>query len=135
MVLPNNFLIYFGQDVPLGPITSDNTKLEFERLGSGYEAWIIMAGEALKNLTEIDIVIENATTDKLEDFDNFAKKYFCYKLENAGIILTRARPCLSVTLVQSDDYPVLAAKLKREFNPLTTSGVPVCLPGVTTMTI
>ena len=40
-------------------------------------------------------------------------------------------PCLSVTLVQLDDYPVLAAELKREFNPSPVSG----LPGVTTMTI
>ena len=99
MVLPNIFLIYFGQDIPLGPIMSDDTKLAFECLWSGYEAWSIMAGVALKNLSEINIVIENATTDKLEDFDNFSKKYFCYKLENASVILTRAGPCLSVTLV------------------------------------
>ena len=131
MVLPNIFLIYFGQDIPLGPIMSDDTKLAFERLGSVYEAWSIMAGVALENLSEIDMVIENATIDKPDDFNVFAKKHFCYKSENAVIIPTRAGPCLSVTLVQLDDYTVLAAELKRKFNPPSTSGAPVCLPGVT----
>ena len=135
MVLTNIFLIYFRQDMPLGPIMSGDTKLVFECLGSGYEAWSTMAGVALENLSEINIVIENATTDKLEDFIKFAKKYFRYELEHAGIIPTRAGPCLSVTLVQLDNYPVLAAKLKRKFNPPSTSGAPVCPPGVTKMTI
>ena len=58
MVLPNIFLIYLGQDIPFGPITSVNTKLAFERLGSGYEAWSIMAGATLENLSKIDIIIE-----------------------------------------------------------------------------
>ena len=70
-----------------------------------------MAGVALENLSEIDMVIENATIDKPDDFDDFDKKHFCYELENAGIIPPRAGPCLSVMLVHSDDYPVLAAKL------------------------
>ena len=74
MVLPNIFLIYFGQDIPLGPIMSNGTKLAFERLGTGYKAWSIMAGVALKNLSEIDMVIENATIDKPNEFDDFAKK-------------------------------------------------------------
>ena len=94
-----------------------------------------MHGVVLENLSEIDVIIENATADKREDFDDFAKKYSCYKLENAGIIPTRAGPCLSVTLVQSDNYPILAAKLKRKFNLPSISGAPVCPPGVTTMTI
>jgi hypothetical protein len=131
MVRPNIFLIYFGQDIPLGPVTSDGTKLAFERLGTGYEAWSIMAGVALINLIEIDMVIENATTDNLDDFKKFTKKYLCYELASAGIKATRSGPCLSVTLVQSDDYPILAAELKREFNPSLVSGP----PGVTTMTI
>ena len=116
MVLPNIFLIYFGKDIPLGPIMSDDTKMAFERLGSGYEAWSIMAEVALENLSEIDMVIENATIDKPNNFVVFAKKNFCYELENVGVILTRTRSCLSVTLFQSDDYPVLAAELKRKFN-------------------
>ena len=131
MVLPNIFLIYFGQDIPLGPVTSDDTKLAFERLGTGYEAWSIMAGVALENPSEIDTVIDNATTDNLDEFKEFTKKYLCYELASAGIKATRTGPCLSVTLVQSDDYPVLAAKIKREFNPSLASGP----PGVTTMTI
>ena len=94
-----------------------------------------MAGVALENLSEIDMVIENATIDKPDEFDVFAKKYFCFELENVGVIPTRTGPCLSVTLVQLDDYPVLAAELKREFNSPSTIGTSVCPSGVTTMTI
>ena len=132
-VLPNMFLIYFGQDVPLGPVTSDDTKLAFERLGTGYETWSIMAGVALEHLDDIDVVVENASNNNnRNEFKEFAKKYLCYDLASAGIKATRTGPCLSVTLVQSDDYPVLAAEIKCEFNPLSASGP---LPGVTTMTI
>jgi hypothetical protein len=116
MVLPNIFLIYFGQDIPYGLVTSDDTKLAFERLGTGYEAWSIMAGVALKNLSEIDTIVDNATTGNLDELKEFTKKYLCYVLANAGIKATRAGPCISVTLVQLDDYPVSAAEIKREFN-------------------
>ncbi len=75
MVLPNIFLIYFGQDIPLSPVMSDSTKLEFERLGTGYEAWSIMAGVALENLSKNNMVIENANIDKPNEFDDFAKKH------------------------------------------------------------
>jgi hypothetical protein len=132
MVLPNIFLIYFGQDIPLGPVTSGDTKLAFERLGTGYEAWSIMAGVALKNLTKIDMLIDNATIGNIDELKEFTNKYLCYELATVGIKATRTGPCLSVTLIQSDDYPVLAAEIKREFNPLSPSGP---LPGVTTMTI
>ncbi len=114
MVLPNIFLIYFGKDIPLGPIMSNRTKLAFERLGTGYKAWSIMAGVALKNLSEIDMVVENATIDNPDKFDDFAKKYLCYELASVGIKATRTGHCLSVTLVQSDDYPILAAEIKRK---------------------
>ena len=60
MVLPNIFLIYFGQDIPLGPVTSDDTKLAFDRLGTGYEAWSIMAGLALENLSNIAMILDKS---------------------------------------------------------------------------
>ena len=86
---------------------------------------------ALKNVSKIDMVIENANINKPNKFNDIAKKYLCYELASAGIEATRMGPFLSVTLVQLDDYPVLAAELKRKFNPLSVSG----LLGVTTMTI
>ena len=92
-----------------------------------------MAGVALEHLDNIDVVVENASNDNNRDeFKEFAKKHLCYDLASAGIKATRTGPCLSVTLVQLDDYPVLAAKIKRKFNLLLASGP---LPGVTTMTI
>ena len=79
-----------------------------------------MAGVALKNLTKIDMVIDNATTDNLDEFKEFAKKHLCYEVARVGIEATRTGPCLSVTLVQSDDYPVLSAELKRKLSVVGT---------------
>ena len=48
MAFPNIFLIYFGKNIPLSTITSDETKLAFDCLGTSYKAWSIMVGMALK---------------------------------------------------------------------------------------
>ena len=88
MALPNIFLIYFGQNILLGPITSDKTKLAFDRLGTSYEAWSIMIGMALKYQAEINLVIDNASIDKSVDLNNFGKQYFCYDSAGAGISAT-----------------------------------------------
>ena len=48
--------------------------MAFERLGTGYESWSIMAGVALENPSDIDTVIENAPTDNLDEFKKFTKK-------------------------------------------------------------
>jgi hypothetical protein len=62
-----------------------------------------MAGVALENLSEIDMVLDNATNDNIDEFKEFTKKHLCYELASAGINATRLGPCLSVTLFQSDN--------------------------------
>ena len=46
-LLPNFFILYFGQKPPTGDITSDDVKMEFATLGQGYEAWRTGAEEAM----------------------------------------------------------------------------------------
>ena len=38
-LLPNFFILYFGQKPPTGDIATNNVKMEFATLGKGYEAW------------------------------------------------------------------------------------------------
>ena len=38
-LLPNFFILYFGQNPPTGDIMSDNVKMAFSTLGKGYGIW------------------------------------------------------------------------------------------------
>jgi hypothetical protein len=49
-LLPVFFLIYFGQDIPQGSITSDEEKSALAKLGLGYGLWVETASEPLTNL-------------------------------------------------------------------------------------
>jgi hypothetical protein len=59
--LPNFFIIYYGQKIPHGDITSDKVKAKMMHLGTGYDPWA-------------RIVDETLTTDKLDDLLTVADK-------------------------------------------------------------
>jgi hypothetical protein len=47
-LFPNFFSIYFGQDFPQGTISSDDIKVKFANLGTGYDLlWVSAAAEAI----------------------------------------------------------------------------------------
>jgi hypothetical protein len=48
VLFPNFFTVYFGQDFPKGDIYSDDIKVNFAKLGTGYSLWICAAAEAIK---------------------------------------------------------------------------------------
>jgi hypothetical protein len=54
-LLPNFFILYFGQKPPTGDITSDDVKLEFLALGKGYDAWCT---GALSAITDSEIIAQ-----------------------------------------------------------------------------
>ena len=58
-LLPNFFILYFGQNPPTGDITSDDVKMEFATLGKGYEAWCTSAEEAMNLSRKIAKVLDN----------------------------------------------------------------------------
>ena len=45
VLLPNFFILYFGQKPPTGDIMSDDVKMEFLTLGTGYGAWCNLTGK------------------------------------------------------------------------------------------
>ena len=58
-LLPNFFILYFGQNPPTGDITSDDVKMEFAMLGKGYKAWCTGAEEAITSSAKIATVLSN----------------------------------------------------------------------------
>jgi hypothetical protein len=46
-LFPNFFIVYFSQDFPQGGISSNNIKVKFAKLGTGYNIWVSAAAEAV----------------------------------------------------------------------------------------
>ncbi len=50
-LFPNFFIVYFRQDFPQGGISSDDIKVKFTKLGTGYNLWVSATAEAIKKRT------------------------------------------------------------------------------------
>jgi hypothetical protein len=46
-LLPNFFIVYFGQEIPQGSITSDDDKTTMAKLGSGYDLCVSTVSDAI----------------------------------------------------------------------------------------
>jgi hypothetical protein len=57
VLLPNFFIVYFGQDFPKGDFFLDNIKVNFAKLGTGYSLWISAAAKAIKKKEDIREVL------------------------------------------------------------------------------
>jgi hypothetical protein len=69
-LIPNFFITYFGQVLPLGNISDDKIKAKLMRLGTGYELWANTANNAVEKLDNILSVMEEIKTPES------IKKYF-----------------------------------------------------------
>jgi hypothetical protein len=52
-LFPHFFIVYFGQDFPQGGISSNNIKVKFEKLGTGYNLWVSATAEAINKKDNI----------------------------------------------------------------------------------
>ncbi len=56
--LPNFFIIYFGQEIPQGSISSDDVKTAMAKMGPGSALWVSTVSNAINNIDDIDYVID-----------------------------------------------------------------------------
>jgi hypothetical protein len=52
--LPNFFIIYFGQEIPQGSISSDDEKTAMAKMCPGYALWVSMVFDAINNIDDIN---------------------------------------------------------------------------------
>ncbi len=52
-LFPNFFIVYFGQDFPQGGISSNDIKVKFAKLGTGYNLWVSAAAKAIDKMDNI----------------------------------------------------------------------------------
>jgi hypothetical protein len=109
-LIPNFFITYFGKVLPQGDISDNKIKAKLMRLGTGYELWANTANNAIKKLDDILSFMEDFKT--LESI----KKHFDPNQDAKSLPLTTSNgPFGTMTLVQSDDYPVTAHVIKDLF--------------------
>ena len=75
-LLPNFFILYFGQKPPTGDIMSDNVKMAFTTIGTGYQTWCTLAGMAITSSCTIAMVLNNAAAAPGHNHTAFVQKYF-----------------------------------------------------------
>jgi hypothetical protein len=108
-LIPNFFITYFGQDLPHGDIGDDEIKAKLVCLGTGYELWANTANNAIKKLDNILSVMEEIKTPES------IKKLDPNRDAKSLPLATSNGPFGTMTLVQSDDYPVAARVIKDLF--------------------
>ncbi len=61
VLFSNFFIVYFGQDFPQGGISSDNIKVKFAILDTGFNLWVSTAAEAINKKDDIREVLGTAS--------------------------------------------------------------------------
>jgi hypothetical protein len=117
-LLPNFFIVYFGQEIPQGSITNDDEKTTMAKLGSGYDLWVSTISDAIDNMDDIDYVIDAfGAVDNLS-LSAFYKKHFYGRYEETISLPILGSPYGTITTVQSNAYPVDVKAIKKIFFPM-----------------
>jgi hypothetical protein len=133
--LPNFFIVYFGQEIPQGSISSDDEKTAMAKMGLGYDLWVTTISEAIDSIEDIDTVMDAfSVVDDLTQ-DDFFKKYF-YKNYDGVISLGAVRaPYGTITTVPSEDYPKEVIDIKKIFLAQQTLPQQVPVPALSAVTL
>jgi hypothetical protein len=70
-LFPNFFIVYFGKDFPQGGISSDNIKVKFTKLGTGYNLWFSAAADVIDKKDNIHEVLGAAS-----ELTNYSRTVF-----------------------------------------------------------
>ncbi len=102
-LIPNFFVIYYGQKVPHGNITTDKLKAKMIKLGTGYNLWARVVDEMLSTnkLNDFLTVADKAKKDPLLICKHFLPSWDTL---TSMQLASNNRPCGTITNVQSDDY-------------------------------
>ena len=132
-LLPNFFILYFGQKTPSGDIMSDNVKMAFSTIGTGYKTWCTLESEAINSSCKIATALNNAAGKAGYDHTAIVQKYFDEHWTGKEMELAAEGPTLPIILALSDVFPVKAADIKKDYlgQPPSLAGH----PGISTFTI
>jgi hypothetical protein len=115
-LVPNFFVIYYGQKVLHGDITTNKLKAKMIKLGTGYNLWARIKDKMLSTnkLDNFLMVTGEAKKDPLLICKHFLQSWDPL---TSTQLASNNRPCGTITNVQSDDYPHAAQIIKSSFCP------------------
>ena len=111
--LPNLYIVYFGQEIPQGNISSDDEKTAMAKMGPGYALWGMTDSKAIKNMEDIDTVMDAFSAVDNLSHDDYYKKHFYARYVRAVSLSVAGAPYGTITTVQSEDYPKEVADIKK----------------------
>jgi hypothetical protein len=135
--LPNFFIIYIGQEIPQGSISSDDLKTAMAKMGPGYALWVSAVSNAIDNIDDINCIIDAFSEVDNLSLSNFYKKHFCALYDKDTSFPVSGAPYGTITTVPSNAYPVEVEAVKKIFllvhyglpqAPATASAVTLQLP-------
>jgi hypothetical protein len=115
-LIPNFFVIYYGQKVLHGNITSDKLKAKMIKQGTGYDLWVRVVYETLSTnkLNKFLTVADKAKKDPLLIHKHFLQSWDPL---TSTQLASNNGPCGTITSIQSNDYPQAAQIIKKFFLP------------------
>ena len=116
-LVPNFFIVYFGQDLPHGNIEDDEVMLQLARMGVGYELWAETAKDASDKADDIVTILDKINDEQRPEMELYMK-YLDPNRHEKSLLLAKAKSLLgSMTIIQTADYPAAVLSLKKFFSP------------------
>jgi hypothetical protein len=133
-LVPNFFVMYYGQKVPHGNITTDDLKAKMIKLGTGYNLWVRVVDEKLSTNKLNNFLM---VADKAKKEPSLICKHFLPSWDPliSTQLALNSGPCGTITNVQSDNYPQAAQTIKQFFLPNPPAQAftqPMAMPGTFT---
>ena len=111
----NIFFNYFGQSLSTGHITSGDTKMAFKLLGPGYTACATLVNDHITDNNNIQHILDLGESTHNNNFNAFATEFFNQDPMAPTLVIAQVGPSLTITLVQLDEYPAIAADIKKDY--------------------
>jgi hypothetical protein len=115
-LVPNFFVIYYGQNVLHGNITTEELKAKMIKLGTGYDLWARVVDKMLST-NKLDNFL--TATDEAKKDSSLICKHFLPSWDplTSMQLASNNGPCGTITKVQSNHYPQARQIIKNSFCP------------------
>ena len=132
-LIPNFFIINFGQDLPYGNIDNNEVMLQLAPMGTGYELWAETAKDAIDQFDDILSILEKIDDD---EHPGRIKQYLDPNRHDKSLPLAKANdPFGSMTIIQTSDYPAAVLSIKEFFCPAPVAPSMAIFPTGNAMTL